>query len=104
VSIVSDTGKGGFCKYDGTLPGGISTANRLSWSHPVVVAHFFRLVKLPFATSGYDFCRSFCSFQIDKRTLFKYDGTLPGGISTANLLSSFHHYVVAHFFRLRSFA
>src|SRR5439155_24099462 len=90
-------------RYFGTSPGGVSIARRLSWSHPIVAAHFFIPVRLPFATSGYVICRPLRSFQIDKRMLFKYDGAFPAGISKARRLSSFHPFVVAHLSRLVRF-
>src|SRR5438445_6848640 len=100
--MVSGTANG-FCMYDGTLPGGIKEAKRLSSFHPVVVAHFFNPVRFPFAVSGYNFCRSLRCFHIDESESFKYTGTSPGGINTANRLSWFHPVVLAHFFILVRF-
>ena len=34
------------------------------------MAHLVKPVRLPFTTSGYSFCKSFLSFQIDTKTAF----------------------------------
>jgi len=34
------------------------------------LAHLVKPVRLPFTTSGYSFCKSFLSFQIDTKTAF----------------------------------